>query len=159
MREEDVKKQIRRHMWHMSKMEVVLRRMDNDAIDLDELNSAKESIEYYVEECDDPDFYFDETVYDPFHLDDVEQPIQRASTDMESPGGGAVSPIVGSPLSGPKPAPAPMDKALTGLPGLPPAAAAVPAPASTSPANAKAPEAKKKERTNSASTSGDPPKK
>ena len=32
-------------MWHMAKMELVLRRMDNDAIDLEELSSAKESIE------------------------------------------------------------------------------------------------------------------
>jgi len=38
-------------------------------VDFEELAMTKDAIEYYVESCDEPDFYFDEEVYDIYNLD------------------------------------------------------------------------------------------
>merc|ERR1719171_2602241 len=68
-REDEVEAMMKRHSWHISMLEILQRRMENDMVDFEELSMTKDAIEYYVESCDEPDFYFDEEVYDIYNLD------------------------------------------------------------------------------------------
>merc|ERR1719311_1678194 len=68
-REDEAETQLKRHSWHVSMLEILQRRMENDMVDFEELSSTKDAIEYYVESCEEPDFYFDEEVYDIYNLD------------------------------------------------------------------------------------------
>merc|ERR1712190_262977 len=46
-----------RHRWHINKLELLLRAVDNDAIDMSDLAVVRESIELYVDNHQDPDCY------------------------------------------------------------------------------------------------------
>merc|ERR1719311_124274 len=68
-REDEAEAMLKRHSWHISMLEILQRRMENDMVDYEELAMTKDAIEYYVESCEEPDFYFDEEVYDIYNLD------------------------------------------------------------------------------------------
>merc|ERR1719230_1836495 len=68
-----VQQATKRHAWHIQKMEQLLRKMDNDGIDLDELGATRESVEYYVDDWREEEFFFDEELYAVYNLDEVEK--------------------------------------------------------------------------------------
>lgn len=57
-----------RHQWHIKKLELLLRCLDNDAVDVSDLSIVRDSIEVYIDMCSDPDYPHDETLYDCFDL-------------------------------------------------------------------------------------------
>lgn len=59
------------HKWHITKLEACMRLLNNDRLDLDVLKNVKDSVSYYIDEHEDPDFMDDELIYDELHLDDV----------------------------------------------------------------------------------------
>merc|ERR1712050_4721 len=69
-----------RHRWHINKLELILRAVDNDALDLTDLAVVRDSVELYVEGHMDPDCYHDETLYDCFDLDQFEHKNQNPRT-------------------------------------------------------------------------------
>lgn len=71
-----------RHRWHIKKLELVLRAVDNDVIDISDLAVVRESIELYVENHQDPDCYHDEGLYECFDLTEFED---RALKPPKSP--------------------------------------------------------------------------
>jgi len=63
-----------RHKWHIRKLELVLRALDNDSVDLSEIAVLRESVEVFIDMHQDPDYVHDEGLYDAFDLaneDDV----------------------------------------------------------------------------------------
>merc|ERR1712176_1028644 len=60
-----------RHRWHIKKLELCLRAVDNDALDMSDLAVIKESVELYVECHQDQDYYHDEGLYDCFESLDL----------------------------------------------------------------------------------------
>ncbi len=64
-----LKKFIDWHAFHLRYLEQLLRRLDNDVVDPDDLDSLIESLVLYFEQFEDPDFYHDEGLYDQFSLD------------------------------------------------------------------------------------------
>merc|ERR1711972_90017 len=60
-----------RHRWHIKKLELILRAVDNDAIDMSDLAVIKESVELYVDSHQDQDYYHDEGLYDCFESLDL----------------------------------------------------------------------------------------
>eukprot|EP00930_Biecheleria_cincta_P081313 TRINITY_DN7015_c0_g2_i1.p1 TRINITY_DN7015_c0_g2~~TRINITY_DN7015_c0_g2_i1.p1 ORF type:complete len:886 (+),score=201.87 TRINITY_DN7015_c0_g2_i1:100-2757(+) len=62
-----------RHRWHIRKLEQLLRAVDNDAVEVSDLAVVRDSIEIYVESCEEPDCYHDETLYDGFDLTEFEE--------------------------------------------------------------------------------------
>jgi len=62
---------IEKHRWHISKLEQILRLLDNDALDHLEVNKIKDDLEYYVESNQEPDFFPDDEMYEPLDLDDI----------------------------------------------------------------------------------------
>ena len=69
VRIDDLKKLIDRHAFHLRNIEQVLRRLDNDMIDPDDLDILLDSLSIYLDQFDDPDYYHDEGVYEQFNLD------------------------------------------------------------------------------------------
>eukprot|EP00920_Eleutheroschizon_duboscqi_P000505 GHVT01001421.1.p1 GENE.GHVT01001421.1~~GHVT01001421.1.p1 ORF type:complete len:612 (+),score=198.63 GHVT01001421.1:191-1837(+) len=71
-RVDDLRSHVGRHMWHIDKMEQTLRRLDNDSLDMSLLDEVQYAFSYYIEAHQDPDFYFDETMYADLNLDHEE---------------------------------------------------------------------------------------
>lgn len=64
--------QLDRHRWHIGKMELILRMLENGTITAESVNSIQDDIRYYIESNQDPDFAEDEEIYDELNLDDDE---------------------------------------------------------------------------------------
>ncbi|XP_074649491.1 CCR4-NOT transcription complex subunit 3-like isoform X2 [Tubulanus polymorphus] len=60
-----------RHYYHVTQLETLMRMVDNDAIDLDQIKKIKDDVEYYVEANGDPDFEENEFIYDDIDLEDL----------------------------------------------------------------------------------------
>lgn len=45
-----------RHNYHVSRLELMLRLLDNDNLSVDEINNVKDDVNYYIESNQDPDF-------------------------------------------------------------------------------------------------------
>lgn len=61
-----------RHKWHITMLESILRHLENDNLDVEQINDIKEDIEYYVESNQDPNFIEDDTFYEMLGLDEME---------------------------------------------------------------------------------------
>lgn len=62
-----------RHRWHIRKLELLLRAVDNDAANLGDVAVIRDSIEFYVENHEDESCYHDEGIYDCFDLVEYEE--------------------------------------------------------------------------------------
>lgn len=63
-----------RHRWHIQKLELLNRLLDNDAIQPEHVDQVKEDLEYYLEANLEPDFmetYGIEDIYEPLELDSL----------------------------------------------------------------------------------------
>lgn len=69
----ELEHQLERHKFHISKLETMLRMLENDALSVDDVETVKDSVEYYVDSNQEPDFLEDEEMYD--HLDLLEDDI------------------------------------------------------------------------------------
>lgn len=56
------------HKYHQKRLEIIMRMIDNDALDPEEVNGIQDGITYYIRENQDPDFMDDETLYDDLNL-------------------------------------------------------------------------------------------
>lgn len=61
-----------RHKWHQSRLELILRSLENGGLEVDQVMDLQESIKYYVESNQEVDFAEDDTLYDDLHLDEEE---------------------------------------------------------------------------------------
>lgn len=76
-----------RHCWHMKKLEMVLRALDNDALDVSDLAIVRDTVEVYIDMHQDPDYPHDEALYDCFDLHEyeaVEKVEPRTPSNMDS---------------------------------------------------------------------------
>ena len=69
---EGLQESLGRHKWHISMLESILRHLENDNIDVEQINDIREDIEYYVESNEDPNFVEDDTFYESLGLDEME---------------------------------------------------------------------------------------
>lgn len=66
---DELKKYTDWHAFHLRSLEQVLRRLDNDMIDPDDLDTVIDSLSMYLEQFEDPDYYHDDGLYEQFNLD------------------------------------------------------------------------------------------
>lgn len=85
------KEHIKRHQHHMEMLERVLRAVDNDAVTPEEAEELKESVDYYIDSNQDPDFYEDDEMYDSLNLDAASTPV-AASAAGATPAANATTP-------------------------------------------------------------------
>eukprot|EP00158_Paraphelidium_tribonemae_P004245 Partr_v1_DN26656_c0_g1_i4_m69506 putative CCR4-NOT transcription complex, subunit 3 len=69
----DIDARLERHKFHMTQLETMLRMLENDALQVDDVETVKDSVEYYIDSCQEPDFDEDTEMYDHLNLteDDV----------------------------------------------------------------------------------------
>mmetsp|Transcript_103295 Transcript_103295/g.179202 ORF Transcript_103295/g.179202 Transcript_103295/m.179202 type:complete len:848 (+) Transcript_103295:118-2661(+) len=71
-----------RHRWHSKKLELLLRALYNDNLDLTDLAVIRESVDVYLECHADQDYYHDEGLYDCFDLAEYEQSVSAPQTPV-----------------------------------------------------------------------------
>lgn len=68
-RVDELKKYSEWHAFHMQSLEQVLRRLDNDMIDPDDLDILIETLQLYIEQYEEPEYYNDMDMYLQYNLD------------------------------------------------------------------------------------------
>ena len=62
-----------RHKWHQSKLEQILRSLENGGVEVDTVKAIEEDIKYYVESNREEDFVEDDSLYDDLNLQDEDE--------------------------------------------------------------------------------------
>ncbi|CCO27282.1 CCR4-NOT transcription complex subunit 3 [Rhizoctonia solani AG-1 IB] len=73
-----------RRKWHVGRLEIVMRLLENNTLQTDTVLALKEHISYFVESNTGEDFEFDEGVYDELNLDEEEEAFGIAADDNGS---------------------------------------------------------------------------
>lgn len=68
----ELEEMVERHKWHMGKLELLQRALQNGNVETEQVKEIEEGIKYYVESNQEPDFMEDDTIYDEFNLDEEE---------------------------------------------------------------------------------------
>ena len=63
---------LERHKWHVSKLEILLRTVENGSAEVDQVKDIEDGIRYYVEQNQEVDFMEDDSLYDDFNLNEEE---------------------------------------------------------------------------------------
>lgn len=69
---DEATEKLSRHHWHQEKLEQMLRFLENDALEVEQINNLQEDIKYYVESNEDVDFAEDDGIYDELGLEDFD---------------------------------------------------------------------------------------
>lgn len=71
---QEIEQFIERHKWHQGKLELAKRSLMNGGVDTEQINDIKDSIVFYVQEGENPEFQGaeDDTMYDDLNLDEEE---------------------------------------------------------------------------------------
>jgi CCR4-NOT transcription complex subunit 3 len=82
-RVDELKKYSDWHAFHMQSLEQVLRRLDNDFLDPDDLDLLVETLQLYLEQHEDPEYYNDVEMYEQYNLDSegVDETYYKATLD------------------------------------------------------------------------------
>ncbi|KDN37779.1 hypothetical protein RSAG8_09934, partial [Rhizoctonia solani AG-8 WAC10335] len=75
-----------RRKWHVGRLEIVMRLLENNTLQTETVAALKEHISYFVESNTGEDFEFDEGVYDELNLDEEEEAFGIAADDNGSDG-------------------------------------------------------------------------
>mmetsp|Transcript_57362 Transcript_57362/g.92953 ORF Transcript_57362/g.92953 Transcript_57362/m.92953 type:complete len:939 (+) Transcript_57362:131-2947(+) len=73
-----------RHSWHIGKLELLLRALDNEALDMSDLALLRDSVDYYLESHSEPGFMMDEGLYDGFDLQEFEEKAMKPQATEEA---------------------------------------------------------------------------
>ena len=66
-----MKNWMEKHKFHMSRLEALMRMVDNDAVHSGQIWRIKEDVEYYVESNQDVDFEENEFMYEDLELVEI----------------------------------------------------------------------------------------
>ncbi|KAF7313532.1 hypothetical protein HMN09_00509200 [Mycena chlorophos] len=75
-----------RRKWHIGRLEIVLRLLNNGSLATDRVVALKDDVQYFVESNTEEDFDEDEGIYDDLNLDEEEEKFGIAGDDDESDG-------------------------------------------------------------------------
>ncbi|TFY64715.1 hypothetical protein EVJ58_g2426 [Rhodofomes roseus] len=70
-----------RRKWHISRLEIILRLLDNGTLPTEKVLGLKEDVQYFVESNMDENFDEDEGIYDELNLDEEEEKFGLANDD------------------------------------------------------------------------------
>jgi CCR4-NOT transcription complex subunit 3 len=91
-----------RHKWHQGKLDLLQRALENSNVDTEQVKEIEDSIKYYVEENQNPDFMEDDTIYDEFNLDE-EEAIYGLGNDADRVSSQDTQSVAEEPESEPRP--------------------------------------------------------
>ena len=69
----DMERSNERRKYHINRLELTLRLLENDHLDAERVNELKDTIQYYVDCNQEPDFEEDEGIYDELNLEEEEE--------------------------------------------------------------------------------------
>ena len=69
-RVEEIEYRIERHKWHILHLEMLMRALENEAVEAEGVKDVQDDIRNYVENNEEVDFYEDESIYDAFGLEE-----------------------------------------------------------------------------------------
>lgn len=96
---DELKTKLERHKFHISKFETLLRMLDNDSVNIDQIKNIRDDVEYYICSSEEPDFEENEFLYDDIDgLAEVEASDGNNSNDT---GGSPTSSTSTSPANSP----------------------------------------------------------
>ncbi|KZO92147.1 hypothetical protein CALVIDRAFT_541158, partial [Calocera viscosa TUFC12733] len=73
-----------RRQWHLGRMEIVLRLLENGTLAADKVVGLKEDISYFVQSNTEEDFEEDDGIYDDLNLHEEEEKLGLAQDDLQS---------------------------------------------------------------------------
>ncbi|KAI0091948.1 Not1 N-terminal domain, CCR4-Not complex component-domain-containing protein [Irpex rosettiformis] len=73
-----------RRKWHINRLELILRLLDNGSMPVEKVNDLKEDVSYFVENNADDNYNEDEGIYDELNLDEEEEKFGLAQDDHDS---------------------------------------------------------------------------
>ena len=68
----EISRTLERHKYHQTKLELLLRSLENGNVETDQVTDIEENIRYYVDENGAVDFNEDDTIYDDLNLEEDE---------------------------------------------------------------------------------------
>ncbi|TFY75339.1 hypothetical protein EWM64_g8673 [Hericium alpestre] len=80
---EELERLNERRKWHISRLEIMLRLLDNGTLTADRVLGLKEDVDYFVESNPNDDFEEDEGLYDELNLDEEEEKFGRLIVDEQ----------------------------------------------------------------------------
>ena len=63
---------LEQHKWHQNKLNLLQRALDNGNVEAEQIKDVEDSIRYYVEQNQEADFMYDDSIYDDFNLHEEE---------------------------------------------------------------------------------------
>ncbi|THH33714.1 hypothetical protein EUX98_g440 [Antrodiella citrinella] len=83
-RQEELERLNERRKWHISRLEIILRLLDNGSMLPERIIGLKDDVSYFVESNTEEDFEEDDGIYDELNLDEEEEKFGLAVDDNES---------------------------------------------------------------------------
>lgn len=80
---EQLNNHLEKHRDHVQKLETLLRMLDNDTVEISQIKDIKEDVEYYIENCQDPEFIENDALYDD--IDGLEEMLLDVSNVSSKP--------------------------------------------------------------------------
>ena len=68
----EISRSLERHKFHLGKLELLLRSLENGNVETEQVKNIEDAIKYYVEENANPDFMEDDAMYDDLNLEEDE---------------------------------------------------------------------------------------
>ena len=62
---------LEKHRDHVQKLETLLRMLDNNTVEINQIKDIKDDLDYYIENCQDPEFIENEEIYE--EIDGLEE--------------------------------------------------------------------------------------
>ena len=66
----EVERIVERHKWHIAKLELILRLLENGQLEVETVAKIQDDIRYYIDSNQDVDFTEDDAIYDDLNLDE-----------------------------------------------------------------------------------------
>ncbi|KAI9448532.1 Not1 N-terminal domain, CCR4-Not complex component-domain-containing protein [Lactarius indigo] len=78
---EELERLNERRKWHISRLEIMLRLLDNGTLSTEQVQGLKDDVNYFVEDNANDDYDEDEGMYDDLNLDEEEEKFGRLITE------------------------------------------------------------------------------
>ncbi|KAF8192429.1 Not1 N-terminal domain, CCR4-Not complex component-domain-containing protein [Pholiota molesta] len=83
-RQEELEALNDRRKWHISRLEIVLRMLNNGSLPVEKVNELKEDVDYFVANNSEEGFEEDEGIYEELNLDEEEEKFGLVADDDDS---------------------------------------------------------------------------
>ena len=70
---DELKAWVEKHRYHIKQLETLMRMLDNETVEVEQIKKIKDDVEYYIESSQDPDFEDNEFIYEDLDLEDMSQ--------------------------------------------------------------------------------------